>query len=271
MPTKQFLDEDGLAIVAAKVNEKLKVLATMPTGTVPDGLTVLYNGTSTATYKQGHIYKYDLANTAWLDISPEGGIIPVATMPSTPDDGATVLYVGATTVTYTANHLYRYNATTAEWVDLTATVLALYATTFTGTRAEWDALTTAEKQEYDTCNLTDDTAGGELIVSDEVTAGDLNPVTSNAVAGHIVVEEWSNTNAITVPAGSYTSVQTGISSTKTGYSLITVFCLLSMLDGISTGYRMYDGKVRISLLNAYTGAQTIPANSCTVQAIWMKN
>lgn len=28
--------------------------------------------------------------------------------------------------------------------------------TFTGTRAEWDALTTAEKKEYDICNLTDD-------------------------------------------------------------------------------------------------------------------
>lgn len=57
--------------------------------------------------------------------------------------------------------------------------------TFTGTRAEWDALTTAEKKEYDICNLTDDLAGGELIVSDTVTEGDMNPVTSNAVAGHI--------------------------------------------------------------------------------------
>lgn len=54
--------------------------------------------------------------------------------------------------------------------------------TFTGTRAEWDLLTTAEKKEYDICNLTDDLASGELIVSDTVTEGDLNPVTSNAVS-----------------------------------------------------------------------------------------
>lgn len=57
--------------------------------------------------------------------------------------------------------------------------------TFTGTRAEWDALTVAEKGEYDLCNLTDDLAGGELIVSDEVTSGNLNPVTSNAVARYM--------------------------------------------------------------------------------------
>lgn len=57
--------------------------------------------------------------------------------------------------------------------------------TFIGTRAEWDALTLKEKQNYDKADITDDLAGGELIVSDAVTAGDLNPVTSNAVAHRI--------------------------------------------------------------------------------------
>ena len=71
-----------------------------------------------------------------------------------------------------------------EWVLIsTADVdLSKYKKIFTGTRAEWDALTTTEKGEYDICNLTDDLAGGELVVSDTVTAGDMNPVTSNAVA-----------------------------------------------------------------------------------------
>lgn len=71
-----------------------------------------------------------------------------------------------------------------EWVLIsTADVdLSKYKKIFTGTRAEWDALTTTEKQRYDLANLTDDLAGGELVVSDAVTAGDLNPVTSNAVA-----------------------------------------------------------------------------------------
>lgn len=53
--------------------------------------------------------------------------------------------------------------------------------TFVGTRADWDALTTAEQVQYDLADFTDDPAGGELIVVDEVTDGNMNPVTSNAV------------------------------------------------------------------------------------------
>lgn len=130
MADKKYLDEDGLALVATKVNEKLKVVTTMP-ATPTNGQVVLYIGTTTATYTQGGIYLYN--GTAWVLIS------------------------------------------TAD-VDLTP-----YKKIFTGTRAEWSALTTAEKKEYDEADLTDDTAGGELVVSDAVTAGDLNPVTSNAV------------------------------------------------------------------------------------------
>lgn len=54
--------------------------------------------------------------------------------------------------------------------------------TFVGTRAEWDALTLAEKKQYDLADFTDDTATGTAIISDSVTEGDMNPVTSNAVA-----------------------------------------------------------------------------------------
>ena len=71
--------------------------------------------------------------------------------------------------------------------------------TFTGTRAEWNALTLAEQKEYDICNLTDDLAGGELIVSDAVTDGDMNAVTSNAVAKHLVLDTL-NLGEITVAA-----------------------------------------------------------------------
>lgn len=72
--------------------------------------------------------------------------------------------------------------------------------TFTGTRAEWDALTTAEKKEYDICNLTDDLAGGELIISDAVTEGDLNPVTSNAVAEKTTLKSIAITAVLGVTA-----------------------------------------------------------------------
>lgn len=214
---KQFLDEDGLAIVASKVNEKLKVLATMPSTDLTDGLTILYKGATTATYKQGHIYKYDLANTAWVDITA-GGIPAVTTMPSTPNNDDVVLYIGTTTSTYTANHLYRYNSTDAEWADLTATVLALYKTTFQGTKAEWDLLSSAEKEQYDVVNLTDDIAEGGAVVVDEVTAGNLNAVTSNAVHSYIVYQDYEvKTSTSTQSAWAPFTYYHTFEIAKTGY------------------------------------------------------
>ena len=54
-----------------------------------------------------------------------------------------------------------------------------YKTIFVGTRAEWDALSTSDKVKYNEAHITDDVIGGE--VADEVTDGDMRPVTSNAV------------------------------------------------------------------------------------------
>jgi len=221
MATKKFLNDAGLARVADKVNEKLKV---------------------------------------------------VSTMPLTPFDGQVVLYVGATTASYTQGGIYLYNANDTEWILLSSVPVDLtpYKKIFTGTQAEWNQLTLAEKKEYDEADLTDDLAGGELVVTDAVTDGDLNPVTSNAVANHIVVDTWTNTEAYTVPANGYDAKQTGIDSTKSGYILIGVTATTG-LDAIVTGYRMFDNRIRITFINGHSQAQTIAANSCTVKAIWMKN
>lgn len=73
----------------------------------------------------------------------------------------------------------------AAWTEFVAKCKALFPflkKTFIGTRAEWDALSAEDKTRYDVCDLIDDVAGGDFIVSDTVTEGDLNPVTSNAVA-----------------------------------------------------------------------------------------
>ena len=51
---------------------------------------------------------------------------------------------------------------------------------FTGTQAEWDALTTSEKLTYKQVNITDDESDTNVVV-DAVTDGDMHPVTSNAV------------------------------------------------------------------------------------------
>lgn len=53
--------------------------------------------------------------------------------------------------------------------------------TFTGTQAEWDALTSAEKAEYEIVNITDDVANGGMVVVNTVADGNMNAVSSNAV------------------------------------------------------------------------------------------
>lgn len=60
--------------------------------------------------------------------------------------------------------------------------LAKYSDTpFTGTQAEWDALSTTEKLTYKQVNITDDESDTNVVV-DAVTNGDMHAVTSNAVA-----------------------------------------------------------------------------------------
>lgn len=81
--------------------------------------------------------------------------------------------------------------------------------TFIGTRAEWDALTSAEKAQYEIVNLTDDVAGGETIVTDAVTSGDLNPVTSNAVAEAIGDMLTTSDLTSSVTSGSTAPVTSG--------------------------------------------------------------
>lgn len=60
--------------------------------------------------------------------------------------------------------------------------------TYVGSRADWDLLSVAEKKQYDLADFTDDTASGVPIISDAVTDGDMNAVTSNAVADYAIAK-----------------------------------------------------------------------------------
>lgn len=75
------------------------------------------------------------------------------------------------------------------FMDKCAALFPFLKRTFQGTRAEWDALSSTEQANYDIVNLTDDVAGGDAVVVDEVTSGNLNPVTSNAVANYAIAKE----------------------------------------------------------------------------------
>ena len=59
--------------------------------------------------------------------------------------------------------------------------------TFTGTQAQWDALSLADKQKYEICNITDDNSEPDpSLIVDAVTDGDMRAVTSNAVFDALV-------------------------------------------------------------------------------------
>lgn len=96
-------------------------------------------------------------------------------------------------------HPSTFTGTRADWIALPAARKELYKyvnftdddsefiglrhpTIFTGTRAEWYALSDDEKVKYDLVCLTDDLAGIGWYLSNQVMIGDMNPVTSNAVA-----------------------------------------------------------------------------------------
>ena len=114
----------------------------------------------------------------------------------------------------------------AAWTEFTNKCSALFPflkKTWQGTRAEWDLLSSADKAHYDIVNFTDDTADGGAVVVDEVTAGNLNAVTSNAVAnalapiGTIVTESLTATTVATT----WTPFSNGVSLSK-GTWVITV-------------------------------------------------
>lgn len=83
-----------------------------------------------------------------------------------------------------------------------------------GTLAEWEALSAAEKAEYDQAEVIDEYTGVPVIV-DKVEAGNLNPVTSNAVA-EALTPDWSQ--AITVSAA---DLYAGYTAPKHGMFICT--------------------------------------------------
>lgn len=80
----------------------------------------------------------------------------VSSMPSSPTDLRTVLYVGATTEDYIQGGIYIYDEPNDEWIFISAIDVNLYETSWTGTQAEWAALTEDEQAKYEIVNFTDD-------------------------------------------------------------------------------------------------------------------
>lgn len=92
---------------------------------------------------------------------------------------------------------------------------------FTGTQAEWDALTTEEKLAYKQVNITDDESDPSVVV-DAVTDGDMHAVTSNAV-----YDEFKKVQSQTYECSGY--LINSIADEIQGYGRATVF----LRDGVA--------------------------------------
>lgn len=167
------------------------------------------------------------------------------TIPSSPQDGDVLLYVG-TASGFTKGGIYQYDAANTEWVLISTADIdvdsAISSTSenpvqnkvikaeldkkedlqFTGTKAEWNALTADQKKSYKIANITDDYVGSKVV--DEIAEGVMDPVTSNAVA--------KDKKFVTLWSGKVTSGTVTLSQPYTKFRKI--YLLMGISGGAST-------------------------------------
>lgn len=104
-------------------------------------------------------------------------------LPNMPYDGMLFFYMGPDVTTpgneLYSNSFYAYNESENTWDYL----WTLGDKIWRGTQAEWDALSVAEKDKYEQAEIIGLDNNGVVYVVDRIEAGNMNPVTSNAVAG----------------------------------------------------------------------------------------
>ena len=115
-----------------------------------------------------------------------------------------LLFVGTTTSDYTKGTIYECqlvpesDPAAYHWVAISSAEidLSLYKKIWgPGPKAEWNALSTAEKTQYDEAHFNDDEDPAYTVV-DEVTKGNMHAVSSNAVA-EAIEDKYSTTEVKT--------------------------------------------------------------------------
>ena len=149
-------------------------------GTVQQLKDVIAEGVSAGVAYKGTRAGYE---TAKLIPAGEEGFIPDSSLVIITDENRT--YVTSGTGADQTISLVARVMTAGDGITITSDD-AIKADTviFTGTRAEWEALSTAQKAKFNIVNITDEDFTEDSVV-DSVTAGDMRPVTSNAVAEEV--------------------------------------------------------------------------------------
>ena len=161
-------------------------------------------------------------------------------LPNMPYDGMLFFYMGPDVTTagneLYSNSFYAYNESENTWDYL----WTLDDKIWRGTQEEWDALSAAEKDKYEQAEIIGLDNNGVVYVVDRIEAGNMNPVTSNAVAKHAL--DWTNAVDITVA-----DLNAGYTAPTNGYIVGFYTCLTDIADG---SVRLSINNVIIS--NSYT-------------------
>ena len=117
------------------------------------------------------VKKYaDLNSVSRIADYVNGKLTVVSSIPSSPTELRTVLYIGETTEDYIQGGIYLYDEDNDEWILISTADVDLtdYETSWTGTLAEWQALSADEQAKYEIVNITDDFVPG---TTDHVAKG----------------------------------------------------------------------------------------------------
>lgn len=190
------------------INEKLakalvtKDVTTLPTGAGIEGYIYHYQGH----YYVPHIDKESPAQSYLTELANVSDIQPViewlASTDPLPTGSAIKEHIYAQEYTTaggdTKYHYYigKVDASDPLNNELVALETGAGSSIFVGTQAEWDALSTAEKNEYSQASLTDVNSVVHVPV-DVVADGNMNPVTSNAVYDKLIKSEQITLTALT--------------------------------------------------------------------------
>jgi len=188
-------------------------------------------------------------------------------IPSTPVDGDVILYTG-NEVGYRKGGIYQYAATPGAWVLIsTADVdLSHYETSFTGTTAEWNALSSTEQNKYDLVSLTDDVESNRMregVMTFSTTgqqyvynSGNLKPMCrrdGDTVFVHMgltgFAAGWNNENICTLPEGFRPDLRIG------GHAFITTTSGSAKVGDMLINL-WPDGRINLYAQNTWSGTNT---------------
>ena len=161
-------------VVWDEVNEEAKK------GTVQQLKDVIAEGVSAGVAYKGTRAGYE---TAKLIPAGEEGFIPDSSLVIITDENRT--YVTSGTGAEQTLSLVARVMSAGDGISISnSDVIKADTVIFTGTRAEWEALSTAQKAKFNIVNITDEELTEDAI-TDTVEVGNMKAVTSNAVANAI--------------------------------------------------------------------------------------